>query len=82
MADGRGDAPTSFEAGLAALDALVARLESGELPLEEALGAFEAGVGLVRSLNEQLTAAERRVEILTRDAAGAPQLRAAEEDEL
>jgi exodeoxyribonuclease VII small subunit len=63
-----------FDQSMAELEAIVARLEAGELPLEEALGAFEAGVALVRALNQRLSEAEARVEILTRDANGKPQL--------
>jgi exodeoxyribonuclease VII small subunit len=82
MAEGDRAAAQSFEAGLAELEALVARLEAGDLSLEEALQAFETGVGLVRGLQEQLQAAERRVEVLTRDAAGELRVRSADEDEL
>jgi exodeoxyribonuclease VII small subunit len=63
-----------FDQGMAELEAIVARLEAGELPLEEALAAFEAGVVLVRTLNQRLTEAEARVELLTRDASGKLQL--------
>ncbi|MGD9763926.1 MAG: exodeoxyribonuclease VII small subunit [Candidatus Binatia bacterium] len=82
MANERETGTVAFEMQLAELEALVTRLESGELPLEEALRAFEAGVGLVRGLNEQLTGAEQRVEILTRTASGALQVRPAADDEL
>jgi len=78
--DGQGE--FRFEEGMAALEALVGRLESGELPLEEALLAFERGVALVRALNERLLAAEQRVEILTRGSDGRLSLRPAEDDEL
>jgi exodeoxyribonuclease VII small subunit len=63
------DQPTEdirFEDGMAALEALVARLESGELSLEDALLAFEQGVALVRTLNERLAAVEQRIERLVR----------------
>jgi exodeoxyribonuclease VII small subunit len=60
-----------FDEGLAELEAIVARLESGELALEAALAEFEAGIALVRALNENLSAAEARIEVLTRDAEGA-----------
>lgn len=59
-----------FDQGMAELETVVARLEHGELPLEEALAAFEAGVALVRQLNERLNAAAARVDVLTRDAEG------------
>jgi exodeoxyribonuclease VII small subunit len=68
MKEKRDEKP--FDAGMAELEAVVARLERGELPLEDALAAFEAGVALVRQLTERLNAAEARVDVLTRDAEG------------
>ncbi len=69
-----------FEEGLGELEQVVGRLESGELPLDEALRAFETGVGLVRMLNDLLTAAEQRVEILTRGPDGSVQCRPADDE--
>jgi exodeoxyribonuclease VII small subunit len=69
-----------FEKGMAELEAIVARLEAGELPLEDALAAFEAGVALVRTLNQRLGEAEARVELLTRDPNGKLQLRPLDRD--
>jgi exodeoxyribonuclease VII small subunit len=60
----------SFEVALERLEAIVDRLERGELALEDALATFEEGVGLSRRLSEQLGGAERRVEELLRDGAG------------
>ena len=57
----------SFEASLAQLEQIVAQLESGELPLERALGLFEDGVGLARRCQAQLADAERKVELLLRE---------------
>ena len=56
-----------FEASLAQLERIVAQLESGDLPLEKALEIFENGVGLARRCQEQLTEAERKVELLLRE---------------
>jgi exodeoxyribonuclease VII small subunit len=53
-----------FEQALAELEALVARLERGDLPLDEALQTFERGVELTRHCQESLKAAQQRVEIL------------------
>jgi exodeoxyribonuclease VII small subunit len=53
-----------FEQALAELEALVARLERGDLPLEEAMTAFERGVELTRQCQGSLKAAQQRVEIL------------------
>ena len=69
-----------FDQGMAELEAIVARLEAGELPLEDALAAFEAGVALVRVLHQRLTEAEARVELLTRDANGKLQLQPMNQD--
>ena len=60
----------SFEDALERLEAIVDRLERGELSLEDALATFEEGVGLTRRLGEQLGGAERRVAELLRDGAG------------
>jgi exodeoxyribonuclease VII small subunit len=59
-----------FEELFAELEALVHRLEEGELPLEESLHAFERGMGLVRALSERLAAIEQRVDVLVRGAEG------------
>ncbi|MGH0032612.1 MAG: exodeoxyribonuclease VII small subunit [Myxococcota bacterium] len=59
-----------FEAALERLEDLAEQLESGDLPLEEALATFEAGVALTRQCNEQLEAAERRIEVLVREGGG------------
>ena len=59
-----------FEDALRDLEETVQRLESGELSLEDALAAFERGVGLVRVLNEKLAEVEQRVEVLMRDSQG------------
>jgi len=69
---GGGTEPT-FEEALSRLEAVVARLEAGELPLEEALQAFEEGVRLVRLCTGRLEDAERRVHLLTRRADGTEQ---------
>lgn len=56
----------SFESALERLEALVDRLERGDLELEEALAAFEQGVALTRRCAGQLEDAERRIELLVR----------------
>ena len=63
----------TFEEALGQLEALVARLEAGDLPLEEALRAFEEGVRLTRLCAARLEDAERRVHLLTRTPEGAEQ---------
>ena len=55
----------SFGEALERLEEIAQRLEGGALELEDALAAFEEGVGLARRCAEQLRAAERRIEVLT-----------------
>ena len=57
----------SFESSLTSLERVVAQLESGDLPLEQALELFEEGVGLARGCQSQLEEAERKVETLLRE---------------
>ena len=55
---------SGLEKSLEELEALVVRLESGDLPLEQALKEFERGVKLTRQCQAALTEAEQKVEIL------------------
>jgi exodeoxyribonuclease VII small subunit len=71
-----GDTPSatppperSFEEALAELETRVARLERGDLQLEEALQLYEQGVALIRECQSRLDAADARIVALT--AAGA-----------
>ena len=64
------DAAPSFEAAMEQLEGIVDRLESGELPLEEALSSFEQGVALSRQCAAQLESAERRIEVLVQTGSG------------
>ncbi|GAC1455528.1 MAG: hypothetical protein PVS2B3_09020 [Steroidobacteraceae bacterium] len=56
--------PPEFEQALAELETLVAHLERGDLPLDEALKSFERGIALTRHCQASLQAAQTRVEIL------------------
>ncbi|MCM2281017.1 MAG: exodeoxyribonuclease VII small subunit [Bdellovibrionaceae bacterium] len=53
-----------FEKKLNRLEEIVAKMESGELALEESLKLFEEGVRLSRECNGQLTEAEQKVKLL------------------
>lgn len=53
-----------FETTLQQLEQVVIRLESGNLPLEEALKEFEQGVSLATLGQERLKQAEQRIQIL------------------
>ncbi len=56
-----------FEASLKELEEIVSKLESDDLPLEEALKLFESGVGLSRVCNEKLAKAQEKVDELLKE---------------
>jgi exodeoxyribonuclease VII small subunit len=58
---------TTFEEALQRLEAIVDRLEEGDLELEAALATFEEGVTLTRRCARQLEDAERRIEVLVHE---------------
>ena len=60
----------SFEASLTELEEIVAKLEDGDLPLEQSLELFEKGIKLSRECRDRLTNAERRIEVLMKDTDG------------
>ena len=53
-----------FEAAIAELEAIVKKLEEGDLALEASLQLYERGVHLSRFCHAQLEQAERRIELL------------------
>ncbi|WP_430390829.1 exodeoxyribonuclease VII small subunit [Dyella sp. 20L07] len=53
-----------FEHSLDELEQLVARMEGGELSLDESLSSFERGIGLYRHCQQALESAELRVRLL------------------
>ncbi len=57
----------SFEQALEGLTAMVEKLESGKLSLEESVAAFEEGVKLSRQCEALLDDAEQRLNILDGD---------------
>ena len=65
-----------FERSLAELEAIVDKLEQGDLSLDESLKHFERGVQLTRVCQSALKQAEQKVEILLRKS-GADQFEAA-----
>ena len=57
----------SFEQAMAELDQLVAKMESGELPLEASVAAYQRGSELVKYCAAQLERVERQVKVLEGD---------------
>jgi exodeoxyribonuclease VII small subunit len=61
---------TTFEQALKNLEEAVARLEKGQVPLDEALDSFEAGVQSANLCRKKLQAVEARIETLTKNSDG------------
>lgn len=61
-------AAPSFETALGELESIVAAMEEGRMPLQDALNAYQRGMVLLRQCQETLTAAEKQIRIL--DAGG------------
>jgi exodeoxyribonuclease VII small subunit len=62
--------PSNFEQSLAQLEALVEKLETGDLPLDAALTSFEQGVHLTRECQGALSAAQQKVQVLLQRGEG------------
>lgn len=56
--------PTSYEQALAELEQLVARMESGDLPLEQLLAAYQRGAELLQFCRDKLQAVEAQIKVL------------------
>lgn len=60
----------NLEKSLADLEELVEELETGDLPLEQAMKKFEEGIKLTRGCQAALKEAEQKVQILMKSAGG------------
>lgn len=63
----------TFEEALTQLEKAVEQLESGELPLEQALEVFETGVKMSRLCSTKLNEVEKKVELLLNVKDGEPE---------
>jgi exodeoxyribonuclease VII small subunit len=63
-------AEPSFEKALDKLEKIVEELEDGELTLDETIKKFEEGVKLSRLCEKKLSAAQKKVSLLTKDEKG------------
>ena len=62
--------PASFEAAMEELEQIVARMEAGQVPLDESLGLYERGTFLIRHCQGRLDSAEKQIEELTKGGSG------------
>jgi exodeoxyribonuclease VII small subunit len=60
----------TFELAMEKLEVIVAKLESGDVPLETAIELFQEGMSLSRLCGQKLEQVERRIEMLVEGEAG------------
>ncbi len=65
-------AKKTFEQSIKQLEQIVTELESGELPLEQAIKKFEEGMELSRFCSQKLEETERKITLLMQDSTGRP----------
>lgn len=53
-----------FETAMAELESVIAKLESDDTPLDEAMKLYEKGIGLIRLCTERLDNAEQKIKLL------------------
>ncbi len=62
------DGPASYEAALQELEALVGRIEAGQLPLEEMLAGYQRGAQLLQFCRSRLEAVQGQIQLLDEGA--------------
>ena len=72
-------AEMKFEEALKKLEKIVADLENGDLPLDEALGRYEEGIRLSKACAKKLETARKKVEVLLKAEDGSLELKDFEE---
>ena len=56
--------PKNFDDALSELESIVAQIEAGQLPLEQALASFKRGSELLQYCQKTLASAEQKIQIL------------------
>lgn len=74
--------PKNFEVAIEELESLVQTLEAGELPLDEAMKAFETGMRLAKFCEDRLNDASGRIEKVMKDFGGKNEVMPLEQEEL
>jgi exodeoxyribonuclease VII small subunit len=58
------DADLSYEAALQELEALVARMDAGQMPLDDLLAGYQRGAALLKICRDKLAAVEQQIKKL------------------
>lgn len=67
MHDREDGADVTFEQAMEQLEAIVTRLESGDVPLEKAIGLYQEGMQLAKLCGDKLEQFERKIEMLAEE---------------
>jgi exodeoxyribonuclease VII small subunit len=65
------DASLTYEAALQALETLVLRMDSGQMPLDDLLAGYQRGAALLKVCRDKLTAVEQQIKRLDTASADA-----------
>jgi exodeoxyribonuclease VII small subunit len=71
---GEKESELALEPALARIEALVAEMENGDLPLETMISRFEEGAKLVKACQEKLDACEKKIKVIAKQATGSSTL--------
>jgi len=58
------DVPAHYEQAMQELEALVQRMETGDLPLDQLLASYERGAALLQVCRDKLEAVENQIKVL------------------
>jgi len=76
----KADTESNFEKDLETLEKIVEELEEGGLSLDVSIKKFEEGMRLAQRCDKALSAAEKKIEILTKNAEGELEVQPFDED--
>lgn len=65
QADDTSEKPTDFASAVAEIESILSQMESGNLPLEASISAYQRGANLLNFCQQSLTEAEQQVRVLT-----------------
>ena len=76
-----GKLPSTYEAALSELEALVENLESGQVPLDDLMAGYQRGAALLEFCKGKLLAVEDQIKVLEASPQGILMTRPLDEEE-